>query len=135
MMGPYDGYSETFTITLSSLSPVDQNSLIKLPRKAVDTNTNDNEVSSNTIDISFSAPTGAAGHYFKAVEISYYRDISATQKYKVEGVDTFRTLKERPIWVTRKLIKVEISSSSDIDVFDADDTAVTTIINFGTITA
>lgn len=133
-----DSSPNTYTgvdLNSSSLSPVDQNSLIKLPRKAVDTNTNDNEVSSNTIDISFSAPTGAAGHYFKAVEISYYRDISATQKYKVEGVDTFRTLKERPIWVTRKLIKVEISSSSDIDVFDADDTAVTTIINFGTITA
>tara|TARA_R110002074_G_scaffold169514_1_gene331247 strand:- start:2648 stop:6091 length:3444 start_codon:yes stop_codon:yes gene_type:complete len=135
-----DSSTNTYTgadLNAGTLSPASQSDLIALPRKKASQSGNDAEVQENTVAVSFSAPTGASGSYYRAVEITYYRDISATQKYKVGDSETFRNLKERPVWVTRELIKVDVVSSANIDLFDADETAITSssIINFGTITA
>jgi len=88
--------------------------------------------------LSFTVATGAsvAGDYYKAIEFTYYRDSAYGQKrYTADGSTEVRPFGDRPVWKTRKLIKVSIDSHVGIKITDVDETTLTSndTIDFGSI--
>ena len=93
--------------------------------------------SNTNIEVSFTvSQSNAAGSYFKALEIEYFRDEGITQNKKIaDGSFVQRALTEKRIWTTRVLLKVEVEQASAIQVVDTDGTVVsdTGSFDFGTI--
>ena len=92
------------------------------------------------VQVDFSVVTNGnvAGDYYKAVEFSYYRDAAYSQKRFANTAETtteVRPYADRPIWKTRKLIKVSIAAETKISVTDTDITPfnVNSTVDFGEI--
>jgi hypothetical protein len=95
--------------------------------------------SNTNIEVSFSvSQANAAGSFFKALEIEYYRDEGITQNKKIaDGSFVQREIVEKRVWTTRVLLQVEVEQASAIQVADTDGTVVleTGSLDFGTIIA
>ena len=106
-----------------------------------DSNLNNGEIAGTTqteITVNFGVETNSdvAGDYYRAIEITYWRDSSYDQKrFAIDGTVESRPFIDRPVWKTRKLIKISINSQIGITVSDADETAfsVNSTVDFGTI--
>lgn len=98
-----------------------------------------NQQAGHRMSVNFNQETNAdvAGDYYQVLEVSYYRDVAATQKYHNGTSNVMRAYGDRPLWKTRKLIKINIDSASGITVSDSDENDLNTngTINFGTINA
>jgi hypothetical protein len=140
-------YTKAAPLTGASKDPSDaghlasEGTLHKL-QKRMGTNAepwNNNNSTSSKIDVGFSVDTNnyVTGSYYKVLEINYYRDISANQRYWNGSSWVMREFGNQNVWKTRKLIKVDINASSGITLSDVDENSLTesSTILFGTINA
>ena len=93
--------------------------------------------SNTTCEVKFSVSTSnAAGTYFQALEVEYYRDEGITQYKKAsDGSFRKRTLSEKRVWTSRVLLQVTIDQASAVEISDADGSVVgeNGTFSFGTI--
>ena len=93
--------------------------------------------SNTTCEVKFSVSTSnAAGTYFQALEVEYYRDEGITQYKKVsDGSFRKRSLSEKRVWTSRVLLQVTIDQASAVEISDADGSVVgeNGTFSFGTI--
>lgn len=93
--------------------------------------------SNTTCEVKFVVSTSnAAGTYFQALEIEYYRDEGITQyKKSSDGSLRKRGLGEKRVWTSRVLLQVNVEQASAIEVSDTDGTVANQngTFNFGTI--